>query len=281
MDWLDILTKIEEGEDDHTEFKSSLDLSSIGRTICAFANTGGGIVILGVTNARQIVGINQDQERVQERLTSFLHSCCGSPVSAAMGRHEDPNGWVHWIQVPSQRGFEPLRYDGRVWVRRGRSSVEPSPAELQELYNTFGYILTEELTIQATTTSDVDAKAFSEYLQRQGVNTETGTQPTDVDDLRNRGVLDDTEGRPHLTLYGALAFGRDPQAYPQTRNFIIECVAYGGHNQASKPLLVTKCTGRIDEQVERAIHWFSGMGRLESYHGLVREDRYLLPIEAL
>lgn len=31
---------------------------------------------------------------------------------------------------------EPLRYDGRVWVRQECSSVEPSLAELQELYNT-------------------------------------------------------------------------------------------------------------------------------------------------
>ena len=281
MDWLDILTKIEGGEDDHTEFKSRLDLSAVGKAICAFANTGGGVVILGVTDSRQIVGIDKDPEDVREKFTSFLHSCCGSPVSAILGRHEDPNGWVHWIQVPRQRGFEPFRHDGRVWVRRGSSSVEPSPTELQELYNIFGYILTEERTIQDAAASDVDIKAFGEYLRRQGVDTETGPQPSDTDDLRNRGVLDDPEGKPRLTLYGALAFGKDPQAYPQTRNFVVECVAYRGDNQASKTLLVFKAAGRISEQVERSIQWFSGMGRFESYRGLIREDRYLLPLEAL
>lgn len=281
MDWLDTLAKIEGGEGDHTEFKSRLDLPAVGKAICAFANTGGGVVILGVTDARQIVGIDRDHESVQEKLTSFLHSCCGSPVSAVLGEHEDPNGWVHWIQVPRQRGLEPLRYDGRVWVRRGRGSVEPSPAELQELYNMFGYILTEERTIQAAVASDVDVKAFCEYLRRQGVDTETGPQPGGTDDLRNRGALDEPGGEPRLTLYGALAFGRDPQAYPQTRNFMVECVAYQGGDQASKPLLVAKAAGRMGEQVERSVHWFSGLGRLESYRGLMREDRYLLPLEAL
>ena len=281
MDWQDTFAKIEGGEGDHTEFKSRLDLPAVGRAICAFANTGGGVVILGVTDDGQIVGTDRDPESVQERLTSFLHSCCGSPVSAVLGRHEDPNGWVHWIQVPRQHGFEPLRHDGRVWVRRGRSSVEASPAELQELYNMFGYILTEERTIQAAAASDVDVEAFREYLRRHGVDTETGPQPGDTDDLRNRGVLDDPGGEPHLTLYGALAFGRDPQAYPQTRNFMVECVAYGGGDQASKPLLVAKAAGRMGEQVERSVHWFSGLGRLESYRGLIREDRYLLPLEAL
>ena len=199
MDWLDILTKIGDGEDVHTEFKSRLDLSAVGRAICAFANTSGGVLILGVTDAGQIVGIDGDRQGVQEGMTSFLHSCCGSPVSAVLGQHEDPNGRVYWIQVPRQRGFEPLRYDGRVLVRRGRSSVEPSSAELQGLCNIFGYIVTGERTMQAGTASGVDIGAFREYLRRQGVDTETCPPPGDIDGLRNRGVLDDPGGEPRLT----------------------------------------------------------------------------------
>ena len=86
-------------------------------------------------DSREIVGVEEDTERVQERLTSFLQTGCSSPVNASVGSHEDPKGRIHWIEVPRQRGFEPLRYGGRVWVRRQRSSVEPSSTELQELYN--------------------------------------------------------------------------------------------------------------------------------------------------
>ena len=134
MEWLDILHRVEAGEDRHSEFKRGLDLSAIGKAICAFANSEGGVIVLGVTNAREIVGVRGDSEQVQERLTSFLHTGCSTPVSARTERHQDPRGWVHWVEIPRQRGFEPLRYDGRVWIRRERSSVEPSPTELQELY---------------------------------------------------------------------------------------------------------------------------------------------------
>ena len=52
MDWLSVLIRIEMGEGEQTEFKRGLgDLSAIGRAICAFANTEGGVVILGVTDA--------------------------------------------------------------------------------------------------------------------------------------------------------------------------------------------------------------------------------------
>ena len=137
MEWPEILQRIEAGEGEETEFKRGLgDLSAIGRAVCAFANTGGGVIILGVTDSQGIIGVNEDADSVQERLETFLRAGCSAPVNGQCGRHEDPNGWVHWIEVAHQDEPEPLRYDGRVWIRRECSSVEPSPSELQELYNT-------------------------------------------------------------------------------------------------------------------------------------------------
>ena len=151
-----------------------------------------------------------------------------------------------------------MRYDGRVWVRRERSSVEPSPTELQELYNTFGYILTEERTIQDATAAHIDLAAFRSYLNRLGFDTQQEPQPDNEDDLRNRGVLVDIGDALRATLYGTLAFGREPQRYPQTRNFRIECAAYAGHDRASEVLQVADAGGRINEQVDRAVGWFLG-----------------------
>ena len=282
MDWLDILNRIGEGESESTEFKLGLgDLSAIGKAVCAFANTEGGVVVLGVNNSQAIVGVKEDPEKVQERLTSFLQNGCNLPVSASAGRHQDPNGWVHWLEISRQRNFEPLRYDGRVWVRRNRSSVQPSPAELQELYNVFGYILTEERTIQAAELADIESRAFHAYLDQHGLDVVTEPQPDAEDDLRNRGVLSEVGRELRPTLYGVLAFGKDPQGYQQTQNFLVQCVAYGGDDRSSDVLQVSDSSGRLDEQVVRALGWFSRLGRFEHYSGLVREDRFMLPIPAL
>ena len=279
--WLDILQRIEDGESRTTEFKRGLDLSAVGKAICAFANTEGGVLILGVDDSRTIVGVRKDTERVQEQLTGFLHTGCSAPVSAYSGRHEDPKGWVHWLEVPRQRGFEPLRYDGRVWVRRQRSSVEPSSLELQELYNAFGYIITEERSIEAGSLAHIDLQRFRSYLRALRLDTEQDPQPTDEDDLRNRGVLTELGGTLRPTLYGVLAFGKEPQRYPQTRNFRVECVAYEGSDRASRVLQVADAAGRLDDQVQRAAGWFAGLGKFESYRDLIREDRPLLPRTAI
>ena len=278
MEWRQIRERIEEGEGSRTEFKRGAgDLASVGRAICAFANSEGGVIILGVSDAREIVGVREDVDRVRERLTSFLQTGCNAPVHARLGCHEDPVGWMHWIEVPRQRGFEPMRCGGRVWVRRGWSSVEPSATELQELYNTFGYVLTEERAIRDATGSHIDPDAFRSYLRRLGFDTTDDPQPGSEADLRNRGVVVEIGGEMRATLHGVLAFGKDPQRYPQTRNFRIECVAYAGDDRASEILQAANAAGRIDEQVDRATGWFLGLGRFESYRGLVREDRYLLP----
>ncbi len=282
MKWLEILERIEAGENEETEFKRGFeDLSKIGKAICAFANTEGGVIILGVDNAQEIVGVREDSEEVQERLTSFLQSGCSTPVYARCGCHQDPIGWVHWIEVPRQRGFEPLYYGGRVWVRRLRSSVQPSPTERQELYNVFGYILTEERAIQAATSADIDLQTFRAYLNKLEFDTEAEPQPSGEDDLRNRGVLAELGGSLHGTLYGVLAFGKEPQRFPQTSSFRIQCVAYGGRDRTSAVLQVADIKGTLDEQVSRAVGWFTGLGTFEDYDELVRRDRPLLPRAAI
>ncbi len=282
MDWPDVLQRIQAGESRQIEFKRALEFRQIGRALVAFANTEGGVLVLGVDDAGVIVGVPGDPAAVQERLTNFLQNGCNAPVRATCGWRETPCGCVHWLDVPRQRGFEPLRYDGRAWVRRGRSSVEPSPMELQELYNAFGYILTEEQTIPAAGIEDVDLATFRGHLVRQGLNVVEAPQPAVADDLLNRGVVGEFDGRLHPTLFGLLAFGKHPQLYPHTGNFKIDCVAYDGFDQAAETILVGEAGGRLDEQVDRALGWARGLlGHTEKYEGMRRIDIPQLPTRAL
>ncbi|MFO0001672.1 MAG: transcriptional regulator, partial [bacterium] len=86
--------------------------------------------MLGVTNDGAIDGVPMHPEEVQERLSQALQTALSAPVQARLGRHLDARGWVHWIEVARVRGPEPLRCRGRVLVRRGRASVDPSATEL-------------------------------------------------------------------------------------------------------------------------------------------------------
>lgn len=281
MDWIAVLERIEGGEREETEFKRDLDFKKIKKTIAAFANTTGGVVILGVSDDGMITGLQGDSESIQEKLTSFLQTGLSAPVQAALGRQHSPDGWVHWIKVPRQRGYEPMRYSGQVYVRRARSSVEPSPAELADLYNGFGYIVTEERAIEGTNTDHVDMASFKNYLARLGLELDAEPRIELADDLRARGVVTDFNDNLVLTVYGALSFGRTPQAFPQTQNFFVQCTSYQGADRAAPVLEVIDAKGRLDEQVDRVMTWAASQPRRELYSGADRHDIPRIPVAAM
>lgn len=190
---------------------------------------------------------------------------------------------MEWLDVLRwTEGGEDARTEFKLSFRdRSAVGVEPSPAELQDLFNNFGYVLTEEQVIGSATSEDISPGAFRSYLRALGIDTDAVPQLCNDDDLRNRGVVAEAEGELRPTLYGVLAFGKDPQGHPQTRRLFVECVAYSGSDQATEVLQVANVTGRLDEQVDRALGWFKSLGRFETYEEVLRVDRYLLPLDVV
>ena len=217
MDWQDILNRIETGESHSTEFKRGIgsDLAPVGKAICAFANGNGGLIIIGVNDDGSIVGLNSDPHKVNERLTSFIDAGLSAPVTARCGRQKVEHGWVHWIEVFRHGGPSPLQYKSDFYVRRERSSVKPSPTGIQELFNTYGFVITEEQVITTARLNDIDVEAFRSFLRNKGFDIVVEPQPSIDDDLRNADLARRFDGALRPTLYGLLVFGMKPQSHRQ------------------------------------------------------------------
>ncbi|MSQ84053.1 MAG: transcriptional regulator [Myxococcales bacterium] len=185
---------------------------------------------------------------------------------------------MHWVHVERQRGPEPLRVGGHIKVRRGRSNHEPSPAELQDLFNTFGFVLTEEQGVPGSTVHSLGDRTFYRHLRDIGIDTQAEPRPTLVQDLTNHGAIVPFDGDHRATLYGLLCFGHSPQSFRHTGNHYVQCVAYAGTSRADEPVLVAEAKGCVDEQVRSAETWFAALGRKEHYVGLQRLDRDVLPL---
>ena len=283
LSWPQVLERIAHGEDQRTELKRWQGFpKKVAEAVCAFANSDGGLLILGVDDAGETLGVDEDPQEVQERLTSLLHSGLNAPVQASLGSHlADGERWIHWLSVRRYHGPEPLRHGHRIFIRRGRSSVEPSPAELQELFNLFGFIITEEQIIPGSSPSDLDLEVFESFLRRLGLDPDEEPRIDPVDDLRNRGVVRLENKEPRLSLYGLLCFGRQPQRFAPTRGSWIHMTAYSGLDRTGEVILSGEAKGRLDEQVERALGWIKALGIREEYGPVRRQDRYLVPLRAL
>ena len=107
-----------------TEFKRAMP-SDLGREICAFANATGRVIMLGVSDAGEIVGMadhNQLKSRVQ---------------STARSAEVERVGEVLCVVVPPQER-KPYSFGGRFFIRDGANSQQMSNEEVENLFYAVG-----------------------------------------------------------------------------------------------------------------------------------------------
>lgn len=85
------------GEGFTTEFKRS-GTSNLGREICAFANATGGVILIGVTDAGEVVRVN-DHNRLKSEVQAIARSA-EPPIAVVI----ESVGEVLAVRVPAQHG---------------------------------------------------------------------------------------------------------------------------------------------------------------------------------
>lgn len=132
--WLEI----QKGESKNLEFKQQLPKGQqIAKTLIAFANGNGGKFIIGVTDDRELVGINDDIFEVQDKISSIIDELCRPNLL--------PHIYVENIigkellVVEVARGslmpyyLAPLGREHGVYIRIGASNRVASPEYIQQL----------------------------------------------------------------------------------------------------------------------------------------------------
>ena len=120
------------GEGFTTEFKRSMS-SNLGREICAFANATGGVILIGVTDGGEVVGVAH-HNKLKSQIQSIARSA-DPPIAVEM---DSVNG-VLCITIPEQHG-KPYSFRGKYYIREGASSQQMSRDEIREFFFKEGLI---------------------------------------------------------------------------------------------------------------------------------------------
>jgi len=128
---------IEAGEGYHIEFKESFDKSFI-EEVCAFANSSGGKIILGISDKGIIKGINTDnsfRSRIQDSLRQLQPSLnIGIEIKNNLIVIDVPDG--HDKPYACSRGF---------FIRNGANSQKLTRNEIIEYFRKESRIRFDEL----------------------------------------------------------------------------------------------------------------------------------------
>jgi ATP-dependent DNA helicase RecG len=227
---------IEAGEGYHIEFKESLDKSFI-EEVCAFANSSGGKVILGVSDKGIIKGINTDnnfRSRVQDSLRQLQpYLNVGIEIKNNLIIVDVPDG--NDKPYACSRGF---------FIRNGANSQKLTRNEIIEFFQKEGRVRFDELKNEkAVFENDFDEKAFENFLNLAGITHSIDRMSL----LRNLDCITD-EGK--FTNAGVLFFARDIDFL--LNHAIVVCVLYKGTEKVN--ILDKKdFKGNIVENINNAI----------------------------
>ena len=187
------------------EFKR--DLSSPGnmmKTLVAFANTAGGILLIGVENDHTVIGIPGNPLDEEERLSNMI---ADSIVPRLIPNIElIPSNDLILLAVevfPSQLRPHYLKQKGEqqgVFVRLGSTNRQADLPLIEELKRTVTGKGFDELPLLEADAADIDFQAVSEAFR-----TVRTLAKNDMEKLR---LLTSVQGRLVPTVGGMLLFGK-------------------------------------------------------------------------
>ena len=242
----DIKQLIRQGENHAVEFKSSqVHADSLAKEMTAFANSYGGVVLLGVDDEGYIEGLSKDRHW-EEWVANISRNNIIPPISSTYHEVDMGSGKVGIITV--EKGIErPYQTSRSLFlVRVGSTSRTATQGELMRLFQQAGLFHFDLTPVPNTGLKELNLTKIADYFQRWDVDI------TDEDDLET--LLANTDilsGDDRITVAGLLLFGLQPQRYLQNSSIIF--AHYLGDKPDSELLDRQVIEGTLDYQVDACL----------------------------
>ncbi len=270
----DLIKLIAGGESSTLEFKRSLPskVREVAQEICAFANTNGGYVVIGVDDGNQVVGAEIDNvkrsaiENSIREISPFIY--CESYAVEVGGK----SVWV--IDVP-EGSDKPYTYSGQVYRRFGTDSVKLVNAQdIRLFYDECGHVNFDHRgNPDFNLEENLDEEVMDAFCRRANISRNI----PDAQILRNLDLYN-KDGFPYAGAI--LFFAKKPEKIYD--HAVIHCVRFRG---TDKVFIIDDkyFGGSLLNQYNEAVNWLKSRLAVEYIiKGMgPRTEKWELPLEAL
>ncbi|QDA32234.1 transcriptional regulator [Thermococcus indicus] len=262
MNVSDLLKK---GESETSEFKRELN-DSVYKTLSAFANTHGGILLLGVGDDGKVFGFSGDLDSLARSIRHNLGINPSIKVEEISGKR------VVIIEVPQSP--IPVSFRGRYYRRVGAQTVEMGWEELGRFFLKKSGVTWDSLPSSAAL-KDLDEETIRKFVRMAKNRLPYINENEDVESILDKlGLLEDGK----ITNAALLLFGKEPQRY-----YIQARVRIGRFKDPMTIIDDKEIEGNLFTQVEEAMKAIMGhIGVRYEFEGeLRRREIWDYPLDAL
>ena len=202
------------GEGQNLEFKQSLP-EDLGRELCAFANSAGGKILIGVSDdgsIKPLANLNKLVSQAQDHARN-----CEPPVAADV----QTIGGVIVIEVKSSRE-KPHSSKGLFFLRKGANAQRMSRTQIKEFFFKEGLLYFDSaINPRFNFEKDLSPERYAAFAREAGI----GADLEMLDVLRNVGLVTD-DG---MTNAGSLVLGKAGSRYLISAT--LTCALFQGNNK--------------------------------------------------
>jgi len=231
---IELLRLVRGGEDTYLELKVKLsNPEKIAQGICALANTGGGVMVFGVSDQLRVEGVD-DAEDVRDEIVRICRELISPQLVPFIDLIAFDNGRrVVAVDIEGKRRPYQTREDGRYFIRIGAEKREATREELSVLLDEARPLRYENVAVLGASDTDIDEAHLWSFVREfagDAFDSDPNARDYPTADVLKRDLLlaAGNMGEVVPTVAGLLLFGRDERVAELLPRSTVTAIRYAG-----------------------------------------------------
>ncbi len=175
------------------------------KTICAFANSEGGVLYIGLNDDAEILGVENIEELI-ELLPNKINNRLGLVVDIILKNSNNKN----YLEVKVNKTYAPISYNGKFYIRSGSNTIELNGGNLTNfLLKKYGKTW-DDVAEERFTLDEIDLKTIEKFKKLAKDRVPDIVNEDNLEELLRKLNLYDGN---YLKRAAILLFGKNPQQY--------------------------------------------------------------------
>ncbi len=128
------------------------------KTICAFANSAGGLLYIGITDGGEVIGV-ENAKTLLETLPNKINNRLGILVDVVVKQDRE----VEYLEIKTNKTNAPVSVNGKFYKRSGSNTIELNGSNLTNfLLNKYGKTW-DDIIVEAFSINEISIESVEKF----------------------------------------------------------------------------------------------------------------------